>query len=534
MLELLSKISIRKLEQLVGRRELRASRSIADNVGERTSESLARILLALNGREILSKKEIRSAIFETIPSQLLKGLTEELVGHSLSANSDNAAILAAMEWRPNNKLVVAMRDILSIEERYLPSIDRTQPMLERLLPIGEIPPLHKYQENVVNSVIENVNAGRSMLVQMPTGSGKSRTAAEALVRFCETSGVLQDGKSVLWVAHSEELCEQAVSAIRKVWVNKAKAESKLVRLWAGRNPSDFEVSGGIVVASYQTLASICSRKTSLQPVLREVTSCIILDEAHMATATTYREAVESISNLTTVRIGLTATPGRGAKADNENKQLAKFFDNRLISPPEFEGNAVNYLREKGVLARCQRYIIETGFKVETQKAASMLSDLPTRLLDRLSESRERNALILDSIQKEVEDGMQILVFSCSVKHSVLLTIALLERGVSAAYVDSSVGGQRRREIVADFSEGKLPVLINFGVLSTGFDVPNVNTIIITRPTSSVVLYSQMVGRGLRGPKMGGSEFFKLIDVKDHFTKYGGVEAVYDIFEDYWS
>ena len=254
----------------------------------------------------------------------------------------------------------------------------------------------------------------------------------------------------------------------------------------------------------------------------------------MATATTYREAVESISNLTTVRIGLTATPGRGVKADNENKQLAKFFDNRLISPPEFEGNAVNYLREKGVLARCQRYIIETGFKVETQKAASMLSDLPTRLLDRLSESRERNALILDSIQKEVEDGMQILVFSCSVKHSVLLTIALLERGVSAAYVDSSVGGQRRREIVADFSEGKLPVLINFGVLSTGFDVPNVNTIIITRPTSSVVLYSQMVGRGLRGPKMGGSEFFKLIDVKDHFTKYGGVEAVYDIFEDYWS
>jgi len=77
------------------------------------------------------------------------------------------------------------------------------------------------------------------------------------------------------------------------------------------------------------------------------------------------------------------------------------------------------------------------------------------------------------------------------------------------------------------------VLINYGILSTGFDAPNIGAVIITRPTSSMVLYSQMIGRGLRGPKVGGREECLLIDVKDNFIGYGDQQIMYDFFDGYW-
>lgn len=92
----------------------------------------------------------------------------------------------------------------------------------------------------------------------------------------------------------------------------------------------------------------------------------------------------------------------------------------------------------------------------------------------------------------------------------------------------------RRRIVDGFRTGEYDVLFNYGVLSTGFDAPRIKTIIITRPTASIVLYSQMIGRGLRGPKMGGSEICNLIDIKDNYTNFGGVEDVYTFFEEYWN
>ena len=126
------------------------------------------------------------------------------------------------------------------------------------------------------------------------------------------------------------------------------------------------------------------------------------------------------------------------------------------------------------------------------------------------------------------------MFTCGVEHSKFLTAALLAKNVSAAFVDSTVTRQRRRSLVKDFASRKLSILMNFGVLSAGFDAPGVNTVVITRPTTSVVLYSQMVGRGLRGPKMGGSAECRLIDVRGNFTRFGGVESVYDVFRDYWA
>ena len=71
------------------------------------------------------------------------------------------------------------------------------------------------------------------------------------------------------------------------------------------------------------------------------------------------------------------------------------------------------------------------------------------------------------------------------------------------------------------------------MLTTGFDAPNTDAVMITRPTNSPVLYSQMIGRGLRGPLIGGTEFCKMIDVRDNIGEFGDADTVYEIFEDYW-
>jgi superfamily II DNA or RNA helicase len=89
-------------------------------------------------------------------------------------------------------------------------------------------------------------------------------------------------------------------------------------------------------------------------------------------------------------------------------------------------------------------------------------------------------------------------------------------------------------VIDDFKTGTVDVLTNYGVLSTGFDVPKVDVIFIVRPTASIVLYSQMIGRGLRGPAIGGTPYCRIVDVKDNIEGYEDADAVYEYFEEYWN
>ena len=116
----------------------------------------------------------------------------------------------------------------------------------------------------------------------------------------------------------------------------------------------------------------------------------------------------------------------------------------------------------------------------------------------------------------------------------LLAAALRLRGIRAEGIDCSMARGPRRRAIVRFSEGRCDVLLNYGVLSTGFDAPKVSTVIIARPTKSAVLYSQMVGRGLRGPAMGGTETCTIIDVPDHLDRYGDLSRLHNEFAPYWT
>jgi superfamily II DNA or RNA helicase len=105
--------------------------------------------------------------------------------------------------------------------------------------------------------------------------------------------------------------------------------------------------------------------------------------------------------------------------------------------------------------------------------------------------------------------------------------------IKAEHIDGSTPRAQRENIISRFKNLEINVLCNYEVLSTGFDAPKVDCVFLARPTASVVLYSQMIGRGLRGPAIGGKENCLIVNVKDNFINLPSIDKMYKVFEDYW-
>lgn len=127
-----------------------------------------------------------------------------------------------------------------------------------------------------------------------------------------------------------------------------------------------------------------------------------------------------------------------------------------------------------------------------------------------------------------------IVFACSVKHAQLLSAMLTLEDIPNAVVYGDMPAYERTTAISRFKDTKdnMNIIINYEVLTTGFDATNIECVFIARPTQSVVLYSQMIGRGLRGPQMGGNEICLLVDVKDNLKQYDENMA-FSHFNNYW-
>lgn len=163
-------------------------------------------------------------------------------------------------------------------------------------------------------------------------------------------------------------------------------------------------------------------------------------------------------------------------------------------------------------------------------------DFRKETLKTISESFERNEIILHEIVRLRENGKKkILFFGCSVEHSRRIALYLQMRGIRARYVDSKMGANSRAEAIEAFRNSDLEVLCNFGVLSTGFDAPNIDCVFVGRPVKSTLLYTQMIGRGMRGIKSGGTVDVLVVDIDDNFQlqDQSTVQLGWKIFAPYW-
>ena len=391
-----------------------------------------------------------------------------------------------------------------------------------------LPPLHDYQEDILNSIGALLDTGtgrRRAVVSLPTGGGKTRVAAEAVVRLVLKG---EGRRTALWIAQTDELCEQAVQCFRQLWVNVGEPgeDLRIVRLWGGqRNPSPPEGDEPtVVIASIQTLNSRSGR-----PELAWVAQAgiVIIDECHHAITSSYTDLLrwldvqvgsERAREREAPVLGLSATPWRGYNED-ESERLAARFDRRWF--PADQAGLHDKLSEMGVLAdrsyRPLRYDRPVTLTEREQQHVDTFGELPDSVVDRMGEDSDRNDLIIDAIANSKAES--ILLFANSVAHAQYLAARLYLAGCPAAAVSGQTDRLARQHFTRRFRAGDLRVICNHSVLTTGFDAPKADMVLISRPVFSPVLYMQMVGRGLRGPANGGTAHCEIMTVEDNIINF---------------
>ena len=158
-------------------------------------------------------------------------------------------------------------------------------------------------------------------------------------------------------------------------------------------------------------------------------------------------------------------------------------------------------------------------------------DISSEFLRDLAQNHERNLKIIDYMLGLPADS-SVLVYACTVEHAEFLTTVLNSVGKKAACISAKTPKAVRRMHIQAFKRKEIQYLLNYGVLTTGFDAPKVDHLLICRPTSSHVLYEQMVGRGLRGPRFGGTSTCNIVDFSANIQTHGHPLA-YERFTHEW-
>lgn len=498
------------------------------------AEELEGVVFALFTYSIFSNEQFRILFFCNANEDKVFELAFRLGKNAQGTRYKLAIELASFQWSFGSKIVQEVKRLFNIPREYLPHRSSTAEAIDDLLVRETLTSLFDYQEEVLEKVHNFLSSDedKRALIQLPTGSGKTRTATESITKFISNNP--DEDYLLVWMAHTEELCEQAVESFSKIWREHGPKDAKIGRFWGSYNAIKEIDDIDILVAGYQKIVRL--EEDDIESFFGTRTVILIVDEAHKALAKTVKRFLLSVLEINELAklIGLTATPGRSFSNDLENKKLAKLFNQNLITAESLGDEPISRLQERGILADMapitrMEYQNEMGFDLSVDD----VGDFSAKTLSRLALDEARNDFIVEIIKKEIKLGHRVLVFCCNVEHSKLLAVRLAAERVNALSVDCTLRRKDRKNAIDSFKRGKVKVLTNFGILTTGYDDPTLETILITRPTQSIVLYSQMLGRGLRGKAMGGSNECRIIDISDSAASYGGADSIYEYFTRNW-
>ncbi|WP_327088234.1 DEAD/DEAH box helicase family protein [Nonomuraea sp. NBC_01738] len=418
---------------------------------------------------------------------------------------------------------------------------RAEPVapLEKVDGPRDFPRLHDYQERLAQKAVEMLtkyDAPRAMLC-LPTGAGKTRVAAEAVIRMIKERGL--NGRPVLWIAQSEELCEQAVQSWAFVWSRVGPEEQLTInRLWASREAAPIKDGHQLVVATDAQLKACLD--TPPYSWLRDP-ALVIIDEAHTSITPLYTRLLTSMGltfrETSRPLIGLTATPFRGFNEAETRRLVDRYGGNRLDTGIFETGDPYAELQDLGVLARVEHRQLQgmtlTLSEEDLQQVTTFEgAGLPSTVEAKLALDNARNEMLIREIEALPNDS-PVLLFAISVNHAKTLAAKLNGRGIRSAAIESGTPDANRRSLIEQFRRKQIRVLTNFGVLAQGFDAPATEVVIVARPTYSPNIYQQMIGRGLRGPKNGGKETCLILDVADNLINYER-QLAFTQFEYLWS
>ena len=396
--------------------------------------------------------------------------------------------------------------------------------------------LHPYQRQVANDAIQYLSReGGRVVAHMPTGAGKTRIASHVACEMLRRKNA--DGKVVVWLASNEELCAQAADELARAWKSLGDREVNVYRYWGDASFPLRNLGDGLLVAGLQKLWAVSANDIRLLNDLAENAACVIFDEAHQAIAQTYEFLTEQLTTYRPPLLGLTATPGRAAHVGDGDYKLGEMFDfNKVTINHRGHGDPVSYLMHQGFLATpmFREIDIDTDLDVEEPVPGG---DFTQHDLERMGENEIWQNAIVEATDAALRWASRVIVFAPSVNAATACTDAIRRMGHEAEVVIANTPSYERRRIVNRFKSdnGERMALFNYGVFTAGFDAPKTRCAVIGRPTTSLVLYSQMCGRAMRGRHSGGNRNCRIYTVVDQsLPGFGSVADAFKNWDSVWA
>lgn len=321
--------------------------------------------------------------------------------------------------------------------------------------------LRPYQHNAIAEIRRNIDAGKNrIMVSSPTGSGKGVMLSH-IINLCHIKG-----SSVLFLVHREEILFQVSRYLEHHGI-----EHGIIK--AGVKHQDRH---SVQLASFQTI-----HRRMENPYIRKA-DVIIIDEAHHATAKTYLEVTNFYSKPETIVLGFSATPSR-----QSGEGLGNFFDSMV------QVATIKQLTDEGYLAPVRVF---APTKPDLKGVKLTAGDYNKKTLETAMNKASLVGDIVGHYQKYGENRKSV-VFATGVKHSLAICSQFHAAGIAAAHVDGKTKKEERESILARFKAGMIQIIVNCYVYTEGVDVPDIGCVILARPTKSLPMYLQMVGRGMR-------------------------------------
>ena len=332
--------------------------------------------------------------------------------------------------------------------------------------------MRDYQQEAVDKTIKDLNSSASCapLIALPTGAGKTYVIAGLI------DAMLKDDPdaSVLVIAHVKEILMQNRESIEGVLHQSVSTYS------AGLGTKQI---GRITVAGIQSIYK--------DPDIFRDFSLILIDEAHLIPAHSEGMYRTFLAEMIYSRVvGLTATPFRMSTGYIYGKE--RIFSHLSIDLTNFAG--FNRLLDNGYL--CRLTSKSTALQLRTEGVKITGGDFNERALSEANNRSEITTAAIDEILDLGKNRKKILIFAIDIKHAENIVEELKSRDTTAEYVHSKMD-KDRDGIIRRFKENEFRCLVNVNILTTGFDDPSIDLVVLLRPTQSPVLHVQTIGRGLR-------------------------------------
>ncbi len=386
---------------------------------------------------------------------------------------------------------------------------------------GSLPKsLYQHQTRAIQKLDIIDRAPFKGLLVLPTGGGKTLTAVQWLLK-----NFINKQKKVLWIAHRHELLNQAFNTIVDNSYSELLSDRTNFRwrIISGSNdhdiPVNIQATDDIIIASKDSLNSgmdylLKNWAKNLDEVL------LVIDEAHHATAKTYRKVIHALEESkpkTFKMLGLTATPFR--TAIGEGGLLKQVFPNDIIFKED-----LRRLIALGILADPIFEELPTKLEIYNDllprhiRAIQAFDKIPEDIARKIATSCQRNNQIVEQYLNNTDKYKQLVVFAIDVDHAIALNGLFNEKGkakgikselvvadVRNAITGVTISAKENPDKIKRFRKAETNVLVNINILTEGVDLPNLQTVFLTRPTTSTIFMTQMIGRALRGEKAGGTE-----------------------------